>query len=667
MNTAAPGFAEVLTGRCPSCGANVEFKIGASRATICAYCKSVVARKGQDLSIVGKVSEVIPTGTKIALGTHGQYEGRRFEVLGRLQYKWQAGVWDEWNIGFSDGRYGWLAEAQGRFYVTFKVPPRPLPARVSAGKIISVDGLGRFTVTDVKRAQIVGASGELPDPVAIGETPLTADLESEKGGFATLDYGTQVANDSGVAAPTVLFVGTQVSFESLHLSELAPLAEQRLDRPTGAALKCPKCGAPITLRIPDQSQRVVCDSCHSLLDCTGALRVLGAIAVNQNPAIPIGTSGVLRGKKVIVAGWMIRGCDVDYQHYTWEEFLLWEEKTQSFFWLVNSTGHWQFVTPISAGAVHAADDADYQGVHYQHYSSVQGTVEIVLGEFFWQVHKGETSQLDDYIAPPHGLSRERGNGEVNWTYLEHIEAKELSEAFKTKRRLDEAPVGTGEIEPWPYQQAYKPVMRWYAASMAAMFALFIYLCVRPDTVLLDETFDPGMSSSAGKLETSTTPSGETVASYISPPFDLDGGHALWIRMHARVDQGWAYVSGAVINNESGLSSPFSLEATYYSGVDEDESWHEGDKDPAETISAPAAGTSILRADFQWDPKLSQPEISLKVITVSFSFWQFLWALIALSVIPLWMVSSNVMFEGGRWEDSNLGDKPDATHSRNEDE
>ncbi len=128
MTQAAP-----RQGKCPNCGAPIEFKLGASRATVCGHCQAIVARAGQDFTAVGKVADLIPTGSRIALGSHGVIGQLAFEVIGRLQYQWQQGVWDEWYVAFADGRWGWLAEAQGRFYVTRRLSPRPVPAAGGAG------------------------------------------------------------------------------------------------------------------------------------------------------------------------------------------------------------------------------------------------------------------------------------------------------------------------------------------------------------------------------------------------------------------------------------------------------------------------------------------------------------------------------------------------------
>ena len=271
------------TGQCPNCAATVEFKLGSSRATVCSYCQAVVVRAGQDFEAIGQAADLIPTGSKIALGSKGAINKIAYEVVGRLQYEWKSGVWDEWYIAFSDGRWAWLAEAQGRYYVTSKVPPRPLPTKgVVAGASLFIEGLGRFVVSDVKQAKIVGMAGELPDPVTLGETPLSADMETEKGAFATLDFGMAGSQPS-------LYVGRQVPFEALHLGAISPAAALKAKKPTGEKLKCPNCGAPISLRIPDQTVRVVCESCHNLLDTSqGAFRVIEALDQGKRePRIPL--------------------------------------------------------------------------------------------------------------------------------------------------------------------------------------------------------------------------------------------------------------------------------------------------------------------------------------------------------------------------------------------
>src|SRR5512140_3901388 len=110
---------------CPSCGGEVFFRAGSSLVTSCEHCHAAVSRKGVQLENLGKVAELVPTSSPFQLGMSGKpkVQGiKPFRILGRLQLSTGEGTWDEWHIGFDDGRFGWLAEEQGRFWVM-----RPLP------------------------------------------------------------------------------------------------------------------------------------------------------------------------------------------------------------------------------------------------------------------------------------------------------------------------------------------------------------------------------------------------------------------------------------------------------------------------------------------------------------------------------------------------------------
>src|ERR671937_2166565 len=111
---------------CPACGAQVLFKTGSSVVVVCESCNSVVARTDRGVEDVGKVADVVESGSPLEVGLRGVYLGVAFELTGRAQLGHAAGgFWDEWYAAFSDGRWGWLAEAQGRFYLTFQISTPP--------------------------------------------------------------------------------------------------------------------------------------------------------------------------------------------------------------------------------------------------------------------------------------------------------------------------------------------------------------------------------------------------------------------------------------------------------------------------------------------------------------------------------------------------------------
>ncbi len=77
---------------------------------------------------MGKVAEIADSESPLKLGLQGEFKGHKFELTGRAQLKHElGGFWDEWYATFSNGWVGWLAEAQGKFYLTFY---QPLPEDV---------------------------------------------------------------------------------------------------------------------------------------------------------------------------------------------------------------------------------------------------------------------------------------------------------------------------------------------------------------------------------------------------------------------------------------------------------------------------------------------------------------------------------------------------------
>ena len=95
---------------------------------VCPHCRSAIARLDRDLKDLGKVAALVETESPLSIGLAGRYQGKSFRLTGRAQMRHaQGGVWDEWYAAFDDNRWGWLAEAQGRFYMSFEQKLEHLP------------------------------------------------------------------------------------------------------------------------------------------------------------------------------------------------------------------------------------------------------------------------------------------------------------------------------------------------------------------------------------------------------------------------------------------------------------------------------------------------------------------------------------------------------------
>src|SRR3954447_7537014 len=173
----------VLQANCPSCAAPLEFQAGSTIVLICPFCRSAVARTDRGLADLGKVAEVMESESPLRLGLKGTYKDTRFELTGRAQLRHElGGYWDEWYATFSNGWVGWLAEAQGRFYITFY---QPLPAGtvlpafndLQLGQVINaIPSPTPLMVQERGHGTTVAADGEIPYKLAAGEKFAYADL-----------------------------------------------------------------------------------------------------------------------------------------------------------------------------------------------------------------------------------------------------------------------------------------------------------------------------------------------------------------------------------------------------------------------------------------------------------------------------------------------------------
>ena len=639
----------VKTAQCPGCGASLEFKVGSSRLIVCDHCKFVVARTDRGLESLGKVADLVPTGAKITLGIQGKLATVAFRVVGRTQLKWAQGVWDEWYLAFDNGRWGWLAEAQGRYYLSFPTQPQPVPAwsALRPGKSVPLGNLGRFVASDLKRACYVAACG---------------DLTGAKGAFATLDYGAE-----GDEAD--LYLGREVDFDSLGLDPDRLAAPPKLERIKGQKLTCPKCSGPLELKLPDQAMRVVCPFCGALLDTTeGALKHLSTLK-QRSTEIPMGARGKLFGVDYLVLGWLERKCTVEAIDYFWQEYLLYDERTAGYRFLVDSDGHWSFVTPVPAGEItEGLRGPVYKGVLYRSFASVAADVSGVKGEFYWAVALGERVTANDYVAPPEALSEEKGDDEVNWSHAVYLEAGLVKDAFKLAT-APKPPRGVGMMQPNPWGKTLSSMWWTLLMGLAGAIFLLIFLSTRPSQVLYDETFTPAplaaiLAGQAGAGEGPDLEPGKDVAldpakpengtMRLSQPFRVEQAHRpVEVEFESNVNNTWTAIGGALVNQDTSEVTEFELEEGYYQGVEDGESWSEGSREETTHLSALDPGQYVLRLETAWESGKGAPQVHVKITSGGARFAHFLLALASLLLWPALAVWRNAAFEKARWEESNL--------------
>ena len=623
---------------CPSCGAPVVFRSAASLLAVCEFCDSTLVRHDQDVEDIGKMAQLAEDRSPLQLGSEGKYQGVGFALVGRLQLRYERGLWNEWYLLFDDQRTGWLSEANGEYVLTFPVAadePLPLFDKLVAGQRLSL--LGRaWTVSNVERAECVAGEGELPFRVAGGYAVPTVDLRSGKA-FATLDYS---------ESPPLLFVGEAVALDHLRFSNLRqadPLAMRQLDART---FRCPGCGSALSARSADILS-VGCASCGAVIDTADKSHRLASAAMalesgNFVPQLALGSKGVFEGKALEVIGYMVRACRSDGQTFDWEEYLLVDEQG-GYRWLVQEQGHWNLVDVLADPPLlprQADRPVSWRGQEFRHFSTTrEAEVIYVIGEFNWRVRRGDRQEVIDYVAPPQMLSCERSANDLSWSRGIYLAPAEVSRAFALPAELPAAR-GVYTNQPNPWQERF---MR----SLSVCFRFLLIAVVLHIAVLL---LLGSQRLLRQEFSFSTFSSGEQRTQEFNLPH---GARKLRVRNEASIDNTWVALDLLLVHRDSGTVWPAAREISYYHGNDGGESWSEGRRDDEVSFSGLPPGNYYLTIDPELAPEIMGSVQNRLVVSTGGANWSnFVLLVIFLLLMPGYALFRSVSLETRRWAESD---------------
>ena len=547
------------TAQCPSCGASVAFRSNVSILAVCEYCRTTLLDVDGKIENLGKMAELAQDRSRLQIGAQGVYRQKLFTVVGRIQLRFEQGLWNEWFLLFGDQSTGWLSEAAGAYSVSFQrflTTAAPAYSELRPGNNLRLDNT-EWTVTNTERATCVAGEGELPFKVGSGYPAPVVDLRSStSNAFITLDYS------EGENKP-LLFIGEAVDFSSLKWRDLRE-DNSIYSEPTlqAKALRCQKCGAQLELK-HEGILSIACAHCGSVTDPeTGEL--ISSINRKQKviPLIPIGHTGIFRGEKLEVIGFMQRYMVSEGTRYYWREYLLARVGSPGYRWLTESDGHWNVVDVLEdVPKMRWNTRCHYRERSFKHFQNCKGVVDYVIGEFTWRVIIGEAVDLDDYVAPPFSLSREKTPNEISWSHAEYVPSQEITTAFKIKK--PPKPNGIYLNQPNPKRNKVRPV--WMTFFGFALLSIVLQMMFSWGSDPLDEAYAKHSVTISG---------GEH---FLSPPFDLSKISNLEVKSRIeRLDNEWVELGLALVRETDGETRYGTMELSYYSGIDsEDGYWSEG--------------------------------------------------------------------------------------------
>ena len=412
---------------CPSCGAQVEFRSHASVMAVCEFCKTTVLKDADSVKDVGKMSDVLADYSPVQIGTSGTFGGHGFTVIGRIQLRYSAGLWNEWYLLFDDGRTAWLGDSSGLFVLTTERPGGtglPTFEQLTVGRACAIGG-EPYIVAEIRTADCIGGQGELPFRVGEGWQARVADFRSGSS-FVTLDY-------SDGDEPKV-YAGQAVTLESLQCQLLRE--DDQVQASAGkfrgkvSPLACPSCGSSISY-VPGVTSHLVCPSCQAQVDTSGAVaQVLEAghrVAALQT-TLELGAKATISGTPFELIG-VMRRCDDEGT--AWTEYLLHSARS-GFLWLVETDDGWQQAKVQDDWPTRDGDTARLGSAVFRKLYDYPARVMFAAGAFNWRVRAGDEVQVTEFKCGQKNLAAEMTPEELTWSLSRPVATDQVRAWFGLK-------------------------------------------------------------------------------------------------------------------------------------------------------------------------------------------------------------------------------------------
>lgn len=348
--------------------------------------------------------------------------------------------------------------------------------------------------------------------------------------------------------------------------------------------------------------------------------------------LKVGQKGTLKNVEYTITGIIVKNIP---ENFFWTEYIL-TDAAGNFRYLSEANGHWILLEETEDA--HLASTKlkyiTYNDVTYSLYESTSATIASAEGYFDFELPV-KAIRMTEHIAPPYIISKENINSEKTVFTGEHISKSKIKKAFKAD--YVPATVGVGIVQPFVFNIRNLALILCSCMLLILLTHLFVYND-REENVVVSK--DLHFSEFNNK-------------EFISPSFTLKGGAApLTVAVFSEVDNSWANVQVALVNEKTSEEIYANKDVEYYHGYTDGENWSEGDKSEDFSICGVSAGQYHLTITPQKAPEdNSNTYMRVTAVWNQASMWN-VWVIVITIIVFLVIVYYlSVYFEKQRWAES----------------
>ncbi|OHT46292.1 DUF4178 domain-containing protein [Flavobacterium tructae] len=402
-------------------------------------------------------------------------------------------------------------------------------------------------------------------------------------------------------------------------------------------IACYDCNTETELRVGFEVVNFVCPNCQSLYtrDSEGMFRRRSKYKTTLNDfPLAIGDIGFLKGSEYKVTGILVKKVHPDYR---WTEFIL-ENHENECIYLSVSNGHWILLTEMEEvfevkkhPLILEHNNKDYNIFEYS-----DAAIINAQGFFDFELPQNKNIHLVEYIRPPYMISVERMNGVETAFYGEYIKKEEIKKAFKNV------------VLPYKFGVNMIQPSRFNLNNTAIIFCCIAALLIATNWFIYKDQFKQKVFSKSIKFAEFDN------KEITSDAFILNGGSApLSITVATDVDNSWANLNVALVNEMTNDEIYANKDIEFYHGYSDGESWTEGDNMEKFNICGVKAGRyHLLITPMKAPEDVNNSEMRVNVVwnePSNRNVWMVVIAMIVIYLI-IWFFTYN--FEKERWADSS---------------